>query len=123
MKIAIPSFDDSGLESDISAHFGHTSYYTIVTLADEKLSEAKVIANIEDGPHSCANPVNLLNNEGVELVLLSNIGPSPLEMLQQLGIEVLCGAFGKVKDALNDYLDGALSPVDKNNSCNCNHDH
>jgi len=123
MKIAIPSFDSSGLDSDISAHFGHTSYYTIVTLDDGKLTDAKVIENIEDGPHSCANPVNLLNGAGVDLVLLSNIGPRPLQMMQQQGIEVLCGAFGKVKDALNDYLNGALSPVDMNNSCNCNHDH
>ncbi|MDY6865902.1 MAG: hypothetical protein SVY15_08035 [Halobacteriota archaeon] len=50
MKIVIPSFEDIGLESDISALFGHTSLYTIVTLAGEKLSQAVVIANVEDGP-------------------------------------------------------------------------
>ncbi len=123
MKIAIPSFDNGGLDSDISAHFGGCSHFVIVTLNDGKFSDVNVIENREDGPHSCAGPVKLLKTEEVDLVLLSNIGLRPLEIMQSQGIEVLCGAFGKVKDALEDYLDGALLPIDMKNTCNCNHDH
>ena len=123
MKIAIPSFDGKGLDSDISAHFGRCTHFVIVTLDDKTISNTEVIENIEEGPHSCASPVNLLKNIEVDLVLLSNIGPRPLEIMQSQGIDVLCGAFGKVKDALEDYLEGALLPVDINNTCNCNHDH
>ncbi|MDY6965189.1 MAG: NifB/NifX family molybdenum-iron cluster-binding protein [Halobacteriota archaeon] len=123
MKVAIPSFDGNGLDSDISAHFGSSSHFTIVTLNDAKISGTKVIENKLDGPHSCAGPVDILRSEGVDLVLLINIGPRPLEILKSQGIDVLCGAFGMVKDAIYDYLEGFLYPVDMNNTCNCNHDH
>ena len=44
--IAIPSMTDSGLESDICAHFGSCEYFTIVKVEDGKVEEVGAISNV-----------------------------------------------------------------------------
>ena len=44
-KIAIPSMSDSGLESDVCAHFGSCEYFTIVDVQDKAIAGIKAISN------------------------------------------------------------------------------
>lgn len=95
------------------------NYFIIVDINDSKILDVRVVNNQEDGEHNCANPVKILNREGVSLVLVTNIGPRPSSIFRQHGIGVLCGAVGSVKDALEDYFSGFLMPVSLDNLCNC----
>ena len=42
MRIATPSVDDRGLESEVSMHFGHAQYYTFVDVEDEEIKMWKL---------------------------------------------------------------------------------
>jgi predicted Fe-Mo cluster-binding NifX family protein len=43
MRIAVPSVDDRGLESEMSAHFGRAPYYTLVDVENGEITGYKVV--------------------------------------------------------------------------------
>ena len=52
-KIAIPSMNDTGLESEVCAHFGSCEYFTIIDVEDKYIGEIKAISNKSpDGEHN-----------------------------------------------------------------------
>jgi predicted Fe-Mo cluster-binding NifX family protein len=121
--IAIPSMDDSGIESDICAHFGSCQYFTLVKVSDGQVREVTTIGNgTHEAEHNCAAPADLLRSNGVDAVIVSGIGGRPLFSLKNNGIRVFGGAFGRVSDALEDYASGALDELSDRGTCNCSHD-
>lgn len=120
--IAIPSMTDSGLESDICAHFGSCEYFTIVKVEDGKIEEVVAISNASpNGEHNCAAPAILLKGKNVDAVVVSGIGGRPLMSLTENGIRVYGGAFGHISDAIQDYKTGALEELTDRGTCNCSH--
>ncbi len=120
--IAIPSMDDSGVESDICVHFGSCEYFTLVKVSGGQVREVKAIGNgTHDGEHNCAAPADLLKANGVDAVIVSGIGGRPLFSLKNNGIRVFGGAFGRVADALEDLKAGALDELSDHGTCNCSH--
>ncbi len=57
MKIAVPSANDRGLDSEVSSHFGRTPFYTIVNVEDGEIREVEVIKNpfVEHSPGDVPN--------------------------------------------------------------------
>ncbi len=121
-KIAIPSMSDSGLESDVCAHFGSCEYFTIVDVQDKAIAGIRAISNgSPDGEHNCATPSIILKSHNFETVLVSGIGGRPLMSLTEKEIKVFAGAVGKVSDAVQDYNNGLLRELSTNGTCNCSH--
>jgi predicted Fe-Mo cluster-binding NifX family protein len=60
MRIAVPSEQPGGLESAISAHFGHCPCFTIVDTADGEVGEVRVLPNMPHGQGGCMAPVMYL---------------------------------------------------------------
>jgi predicted Fe-Mo cluster-binding NifX family protein len=121
-KIAIPSISDSGLESDICAHFGSCEYFTIVDVQNEVIGSIKAISNRSpDGEHNCSAPSAILKSYNVDAVLVSGIGGRPLTSLTEKKIKVFAGARGKVFDAIQDYDKGLLQELSTNGTCSCSH--
>ena len=121
-KIAIPSMNDSGLESDVCAHFGSCEYFTIVDVQDKSIAGIKAVSNSSpDGEHNCAAPSTILKSQNVEIVLVSGIGGRPLMSLAENKIKVFAGAAGKISDAVQDYQEGLLRELSTNGTCNCSH--
>jgi predicted Fe-Mo cluster-binding NifX family protein len=121
-RIAIPSMTDSGLESDMCAHFGSCEYFTLVDISNGKPEEVTAVSNASpDGVHNCAAPAELLKNSNVDAVIVSGIGGRPLVSLTSKGIRVYGGAFGRVSDALQDYASGVLNELSDRGTCNCSH--
>src|SRR5664280_2842716 len=121
-KIAIPSMSDSGLESDVCAHFGSCQYFTIVDVQDKDIMGIKAISNgSPDSEQNCAAPSIILESHNIETVLVSGIGGRPLMSLTEKKIKVFAGAAGKVSDAVQDYNNGLLQELSTNGTCNCSH--
>ena len=121
-KIAIPSMSDSGLESDVCAHFGSCEYFTIIDVQDKSIEGIKAVSNSSpDGEHNCAAPSTILKSQNVEIVLVSGIGGRPLMSLAENKIKVFAGAAGKISDAVQDYHKGLLRELSTNGTCNCSH--
>ena len=121
-KIAIPSVNDSGLESDVCAHFGSCEYFTIVDVQDEAIVDTSVVSNSSpNGEHNCAAPSIILKSQDFDTVLVSGIGGRPLMSLVEINIKVFAGAAGKISDAVQDYNEGLLPELSTRGTCNCSH--
>ncbi len=105
--IAIPSMTDSGLESDICAHFGSCEYFTIVKVEDGKVEEVGAISNASpDGEHNCAAPAILLKKKTWMLYFVSGIGGRPLmSLIEPKAYVYLAVPSDAYRDAIQDYND------------------
>ncbi|MHA1312380.1 MAG: NifB/NifX family molybdenum-iron cluster-binding protein [Candidatus Helarchaeota archaeon] len=134
MIVAVPSLDEKGLDAEISEHFGHAPYFIVIDIEKEKPRngevkknpftdeecKVKIVSNHEEGPHTCASPVNKLLQHNVKYLLVSGIGGGAFNMLRSQGIELYSGGLGTVREALRDFLCGMLMPLGQSS---CGHSH
>jgi len=121
-KIAIPSLNESGLESDVCFHYGSCEYFTIVDVSDKNIESVKTISNLSpEIEHNCAAPSKILESHNVNAVLVAGIGGRPLMSLAEKNIKVFAGITGKVSNAVDDYNNGLLQELSMNGTCNCSH--
>ena len=108
MKIAVPSADERGLDSEVSTHFGRTPFYTIVEIENGDIKEVEVIRN-PFMEHSPGDVPNFLKQKKVNVILAYGMGRRARMFFDSMKITVITGAQGKVKDVVESYLNGALS--------------
>ncbi len=109
MRIAIPSKDDGGLNSEIAHHFGKAKYYTFV---DVNLEEKKIIGyEIVEIPFESHDPGDLplfVKEHDGELVMAYGLGAQAQEFFNYMGIKVLTGVHGKIEVVVRAFLEGKL---------------
>ncbi len=114
-RIAIPIDSNQGLESAVSGHFGHCPAFALVTLENGKTTGLDLVENV---PHSsCAGPVNLLAEHGVEVLLASGMGMRPYVIAKQLGIAVLKSDGKTVAEAIEGYTRGDAKDIRDGGLC------
>jgi len=110
LQIGVAAEDNSGLEAKVSMHFGRCPYYVIV---EEKNGEigplSRMIANPYFSSHGEPGQIpSFLKEEGIEVIITGGMGPRAVGFFNQFGIEVVTGASGKVKEAVDSFLEGEL---------------
>ncbi|GAI41723.1 unnamed protein product [marine sediment metagenome] len=110
MQIGVAAEDNSGLEAEVSMHFGRCPYYVIV---EEKNGEIdpliRVIANPYFSSHGEPGQIpSFLKEQGIEAIIAGGMGPRAVGFFNQLGIKAVTGATGKVKEAVDSFLEGEL---------------
>lgn len=113
MKIAMPKDGEM-----LNQHFGKSKSFAIVTLEENKVVNNKEVST-EGLQHNHGGLANMLENEGVTLVITGGIGAGAYNSLQEKGFKVIRGVSGKIEDAINEYLKGAL----QDKEVTCSHDH
>jgi len=108
-KIIIAAEDNMGLNSQVSAHFGRCPYYTLVEIEDDEIKKVSNVENpyyISHGKPGLAP--NFIKQQGAEVIIAGGMGPRAIEFFNQLGIEAVTGASGRIADVINSYLKGNL---------------
>ncbi|MFW9801829.1 MAG: NifB/NifX family molybdenum-iron cluster-binding protein [Candidatus Thorarchaeota archaeon] len=108
-KIAVPAISEQGLDSPISAHFGHSPMFVISTVEDGRVVEVETLRNA--GHSSCAEPVMALADRGIKVLIVAGMGGRPYMVTQQVGISVIKAEGATVREALNSYLEGIASDM------------
>ncbi len=103
MKVAIPSRDEKGLESEVEEHFGRARYYTIVSIEGGEIREVEVVENPFPS-HGPGDIPRFLKERGVNAVLVGRVGVRARRFFNEMGIAVLDGFSGKVGDAVKAYI-------------------
>ncbi|MGQ4832462.1 MAG: NifB/NifX family molybdenum-iron cluster-binding protein [Candidatus Asgardarchaeia archaeon] len=113
MRIAIPSTDRNGLDSYVEEHFGRAQYYTIIDI-DEKEKKIINVKTIETPftEHGPGDIPNWLHSNNVDLVLALGMGPRAVSFFETLGIKVITGVTGKIKDVIDNFLRGTLQTIE-----------
>ena len=114
-KIAVPAISEQGLDSPISAHFGHSPMFVISTVEDGEVVEVETLRNA--GHSSCAEPVMALADRGVKVLIVSGMGGRPYMVTQQVGISVKKAQGITVREVLNNYLEGTSADMGRDALC------
>lgn len=109
LRIAIATADELGLEGQVSAHFGHSPFFTFVQVQpDGQLGQARIVANPMAQAHAPGEVPRFLQSEGVDVVLAGGMGRPAHQMFEQAGIKVASGRLGRVDEVLRAYVSGEL---------------
>jgi Mrp family chromosome partitioning ATPase/predicted Fe-Mo cluster-binding NifX family protein len=114
MKIAIPLS-----AGKLCAHFGHCEQFAIVTVENGKISSHETMT---PPPHAPGVIPNWVADQGCTDILVGGMGEAAQAILQERGVNVLCGAPSDTPEKLVAlYLDGKL--ISSENACDHDHDH
>lgn len=100
MKIAVASEGKT-----VTEHFGHCEGFTIFEAQGNQLLNQQFVPNPGHRPGFL--PV-FLYEKGVKVVISGGMGGGAVDIFNQKGIEVILGASGNVKTAVENYLQGKL---------------
>jgi predicted Fe-Mo cluster-binding NifX family protein len=110
LKIAVTA-KGKELDSQVDERFGRTHCFIVV---DTETGEMKVYDNQVNqnamqgaGIQSAQNIANI----GVDAVLTGHVGPNSFRVLSSAGIDVYTGATGSVRDMIDKFKGGQMSPV------------
>ncbi len=108
MRIAFPVHDHRGLAEEIFEHFGHAPAFLLVDVENGAVKSYETVGNPHSGEHGPGVVPYFLAQQGVNVLICRGVGGRARLFFQQLGIEVITGARGKVRDVLEAYLSGRL---------------
>ena len=114
MKICITATSE-GLDSEVDPRFGRCSHFIIYdpdTRSVESISNASVAASGGAG----IKAAEIIANAGVAVLLTGGLDPNAFSIFGELGIDVLVGAKGTVREAISQYEAGELQPIRSPNS-------
>ena len=100
MKIAVAS-----MGSAVAGHFGHCENFNIYEAENGNVKSAQSIPNPGHKPGFLPN---FLGDMGVEVIIAGGMGGGAVEIFNERSIEVIVGAQGDAKAAVEAYLRGEL---------------
>lgn len=99
MKVAFPTQQDLGLDSEVYSHFGSAKLFIVV---DSDSGEVRSSTNPDrDHLHGACQPLKALNGQTVDAVVVGGIGGGALQKLTASGIRVLKAVQGTVSENLS----------------------
>jgi predicted Fe-Mo cluster-binding NifX family protein len=104
MKVALPS-----RQNRIDEHFGHCEYFTVFTVDEQNAIVSQEIVSSPAGCGCRSNIAGTLNQMGVTLMLAGNMGQGAVNVLNSVGIDVVRGCSGDVKEVMLAWLSGSLT--------------
>ena len=109
MKICVSASSDS-LDANVDSRFGRCPYFLIV---DSETMEFTVVSNdSSNAAHGAGiQAAQTVANLGVKAVLTGNVGPNAFNVLSAIGIKIVTGASGSVRDVIEKYKKGQLKEV------------
>lgn len=115
MKIAI-SCSGKSVESEVDSRFGRCPYFVIVEVDknSKEIKDKRMFKNTAKNQSRGAGITasESVSNQGVEIVIVPNIGPRAFSALNQLNIDVYRGS-GKIKEVVKKFLDEKLEKIEQ----------
>ena len=121
MTICIPVKTDQGLDSPVSEHFGSAPLFMIV---DTDSAACRAVANHNaHHAHGMCMPLNSLQGERLDGIVVGGIGAGALFKLQAAGLQVYLSRCRTVADTVAAYKAGELQTVEPGMACGGHHGH
>ena len=107
MRIAVPCEDARGLDSNVSMHFGRAKFFVIADVANGRIVNVEVV-QLPFDEHVPGQIPRFLQSLGVDTILAYGVGMRARMFFESMGIRVITGAYGRVRDVLESFLRGTL---------------
>lgn len=124
MRVGVVLEDEKGLEGDVCAHFGQCKFFLLADIDKDKkrVTGSRIVPNTAvHGGGGCVAVDEILQYK-VTHVIAGGMGMGAQQKFAQAGVEIF-GYSGKVKEALDDFMNNALGGLDacrdhgNNDSC------
>ena len=91
------------MEAEVDPRFGRCPYFLIV---DSETMRFEAFSNPASDLSGGAGPrtVQEFVNRGAEVILTGQVGPKAQQALEAAGLDVITGASGTVREAIENYL-------------------
>ena len=109
MKVAVTSRGTT-LDDQVDPRFGRCANFVVVE-TDDMSFEAVQNGNAAAGGGAGIQSAQLVAERGVKVVLTGNCGPNAFRTLEAAGIDVVVGAAGTVREAVEQFKAGEISPT------------
>jgi predicted Fe-Mo cluster-binding NifX family protein len=106
MKICVSATANS-LDAPVDPRFGRCPYLIIV---DSETMQFEAVPNVASGAMGGAGiqAAQTIASKGVKVLITGNVGPNAFQALSAAGIEIVSGAYGTVREAVEKYKRGEL---------------
>ena len=115
MKIAFPTNDNLGINSQVYKHFGSANLFIIVETENGRFEP--VVNEDRDHLHGQCQPLSALGGNSVDAVVVGGIGGGALRKLQAAGIIVYRAVEGSVNENLDLIQIGRLPEFTLDQTC------
>ena len=112
--IAIPTQGSKGLDDQVYEHFGKAPTFTLLNVETGGLT---IVDNTSDHMGGTVSPPELIRSIGADILAVGHLGAKAADRCAELGITVLCGARGSVREAMDQFREGRLSPPSPATMC------
>lgn len=111
MKVAVSS-KGKLLDSELDSRFGRAACFILVDPNNMSYEVFENTQNLGAAQGAGIQAAKTVADQGAGVVITGNCGPKAYAVLQQAGIPVITGVSGRVKDVLEQYKKGELSPAE-----------
>jgi len=112
MRICFTADQNRGLDSVLSYHFGHCPYFVIVDVDESgNVKNVESIPNPLMGKHAPGELPAFMKSKGVNVIITGGMGPKAQQYFASYGIRTIIGAYGRIKDVLEEYLQQKINYV------------
>ena len=114
MKVAVSS-SGKDLTAQLDPRFGRCSYFLIIE-TDDLSFEVFENENAALGGGAGIQSAQFVASKGAQAVITGNCGPNALQTFTAAGVQVYVGQAGPIKDIVNKYKNGELTPTTEANA-------
>lgn len=90
---------------NVTEHFGHCVNFMLYDVENEKIIKEE---SVDNPGHKPGFLPNFLADKGVQVIISGGMGQGAVDIFNERNVEVVVGASGDAKTAVEDYLQGAL---------------
>jgi predicted Fe-Mo cluster-binding NifX family protein len=113
MKVAFSSAG-TDLDSEIDPRFGRCAYFLIVN-PDDMTFDAIENESMSLGGGAGIQSAQFIASTGATVIITGNVGPNASRTLNAASVDVIVGVSGSVREAIEQYKRGELSPTNQAN--------
>jgi predicted Fe-Mo cluster-binding NifX family protein len=106
MKICVSATANS-LDAPVDPRFGRCPYFIIM---DSETMQSEAVPNVASGAMGGAGiqAAQTIASKGAKVLITGNVGPNAFQALSAVGIKIVTGAYGTVREAVEKYKRGEL---------------
>jgi len=116
MKLCFPIEADNSIESIVYGHFGSAPMFIIY---DTETSTSETIDNQNIGHvHGMCSPVQALNGQSVDAIVVGGIGAGAINKLNMMGIKVYQAVEDTVQKNIDLFKNQSMPEITLDHACN-----
>jgi predicted Fe-Mo cluster-binding NifX family protein len=109
MRIVIPVMDETGLDAQLSEHFGRTPYFAVVELDEKKqIVNHRTVANIGEHLGGSGSRADFILQLKPNVIITYGMGPRGLSIYQDARVAVLRANANIVRQVIAAYSKNEL---------------